>query len=101
MGKVTYLFWCQTSNALVMKGFLLNVIIQIHQWIVVISRILASTAPRAFMGACWYTVADEPRSGQVELCWMGKWVNICEDDWSKENANVACRQIGYSGFGKL
>ena len=43
---------------------------------------------------------DEQR-GQVELCWMGKWVNICEDDWSNENANVACRQIGYSGFGKL
>ena len=44
---------------------------------------------------------SEPRSGQVELCWMGGWVTICENDWSNETANVVCRQLGYSGFGKL
>ena len=44
---------------------------------------------------------SEPRSGQVELCWMGGWVTICENDWNNETANVVCRQLGYSGFGKL
>ena len=44
---------------------------------------------------------SEPRSGQVELCWMGGWMTICENDWSNETANVVCRQLGYSGFGKL
>ena len=43
---------------------------------------------------------SEPRSGQVELCWMGGWVTICENDCSNETANVVCRQPGYSGFGK-
>ena len=100
MDKATCLFWYQTSNVLAVKELLLHVITPIHRLIVVTSRMLVSIAPHVCMGGVQVHGGSEPRSGQVELCWMGGWVTICENDCSNETANVVCRQLGYSGFGK-
>ena len=35
--------------------------------------------------------------GLLELYMNGKWNKICTNDWSFNEANVACRQMGFAG----
>ena len=35
--------------------------------------------------------------GRVELCHNGQWKRVCIYGWFGEEANVACRQLGFSG----
>ena len=38
--------------------------------------------------------------GRVEVCVNRLWSTVCSHSWTAIDANVACRQLGYSGSGK-
>ena len=37
--------------------------------------------------------------GRVELCWNEMWGTICDGFWSTNDANVACKQLGFLDTG--
>ena len=51
-------------------------------------------------GAIRFVNGQTPWEGRVEVCKDDVWGTVCDDLWSTEDAGVACRQAGYSGFSK-
>ena len=38
--------------------------------------------------------------GNVQLCYNGVWGYICHYDWDNNEAQVVCKQLGYSAASK-
>ena len=36
----------------------------------------------------------DSREGRVEICVDGRWGTVCDDQWDRMEALVACRQMG-------
>ena len=39
--------------------------------------------------------------GRVELCHNNQWGTICDEGWDNSNAEVICKQLKYSSYGKF
>ena len=39
--------------------------------------------------------------GAVQVCYSGTWYSVCTSGWYCNEANAACKQLGYAGAGGL
>jgi ribosomal protein L13E len=53
----------------------------------------------AAVGGCSLRLRDgvSANQGRLEVFWNGTWGTICDSTWSRQDATVACKQMGFDG----
>ncbi len=67
---------------------------------VCISRVCCSISDVCVHGDLRLVGGTHPREGRVEICYFNQWGTICDDLWGQQDANVACKQLGFRPTGK-
>ena len=47
------------------------------------------------------TGGTSEEEGHVEVCMNEVWGSVCDNSWSSSEANVVCRQLGYSQYSEF
>ena len=48
------------------------------------------------MGGSIVISCKSPYEGAVEICFNGVWGAVCDNNWGRHEAEVTCRQLGFS-----
>ena len=63
------------------------------------TSILVYTGPQCTEMSIRLRGGSSPLEGRVEVCLGGTWGTVCDNGWSRNDATVTCRQLGFSTDG--
>ena len=46
-------------------------------------------------GNLWLVDGNFDHEGRLEICYNRRWGTVCDDHWTQNSTNVACRQLGF------